>query len=78
MSETKRTTKPVAKAAPKTSDMISVYIPMLPDDNGVGEVDQRVTVTVNGVNKIIPRGQTVKVTREEYESLYNSGRFERL
>ena len=51
---------------------------MLPDDNGVGEVDQRVTVTVNGVNKILVRGQHIKVTVAEYEALHNSGRFDKL
>lgn len=76
MTETKRGAK--TAAAPKKSELISIYLPMLPDDNGVGEVDQRVTVTVNGVNRILLRGQTIKVTREEYEALYNSGRFERL
>lgn len=76
MTETKRGAK--TAAAPKKENLISIYLPMLPDDNGVGEVDQRVTVTVNGVNRILLRGQTIKVTREEYEALYNSGRFERL
>ena len=76
MTETKRGAK--TAAAPKKSELIPIYLPMLPDDNGVGEVDQRVTVTVNGVNRILLRGQTIKVTREEYEALYNSGRFERL
>ena len=76
MTETKRGAK--TAAAPKKEYLISIYLPMLPDDNGVGEVDQRVTVTVNGVNRILLRGQTIKVTREEYEALYNSGRFERL
>lgn len=76
MTETKRGAK--TAAAPKKENLISIYLPMLPDDNGVGEVDQRVTVTVNGVNRILLRGQTIKVTREEYEAMYNSGRFERL
>ena len=76
MTETKRGAK--TAAAPKKENLISIYLPMLPDDNGVGEVDQRVTVTVNGVNRILLRGQTIKVTREEYEALYNSVRFERL
>jgi DNA topoisomerase-3 len=53
-------------------------LPLLPDDNGVGEVDQRVTVTVNGVNKILVRGQHIKVTVAEYEALHNSGRFDKL
>lgn len=75
MSESKRGAR---SAAEKNENLISIYLPLLPDDNGVGEVDQRVTVTVNGVNKILPRGQMIKVTCEEYEALYNSGRFERL
>lgn len=75
MTETKRGAKTVA---PKKSELISIYLPMLPDDNGVGEVDQRVIVTVNGTNRILLRGQNIKVTRAEYEALYNSGRFERL
>lgn len=76
MTETRKGAK--TAAALKKENLISIYLPMLPDDNGVGEVDQRVTVTVNGVNRILLRGQTIKVTREEYEALYNSGRFERL
>lgn len=76
MTETRKGAK--TAAAPKKENLISIYLPMLPDDNGVGEVDQRVTVTVNGVNRILLRGQTIKVTRDEYEALYNSGRFERL
>lgn len=76
MTETRKGAK--TAAALKKENLISIYLPMLPDDNGVGEVDQRVTVTVNGVNRILLRGQTIKVTRDEYEALYNSGRFERL
>lgn len=76
MSETKRSAK--AESEQKEVGLIPIYIPMLPDEAGVGEVDQRITVTVNGVNRILLRGQTVYVTREEYEDLYNSKRFERL
>lgn len=76
MSETKRATK--TAAAPKKEALIPVYLPLLPDDNGVGEVDQRVIVTVNGVNKILVRGQHIKVTVAEYEALHNSGRFDKL
>ncbi len=78
MSETKRTVKPAAKAALKSENLISIYLPLKPDDNGIGEVDQRETVVVNGVNRILLRGQTIKVTRDEYEAIVNSGRFERL
>lgn len=78
MSETKRPAK-TAKAEPaKEIGLIPIYIPMLPDEAGVGEVDQRVNVTINGVNRIVLRGQTVYVTPAEYEDLYNSKRFERL
>ena len=76
MSETKRAT--TTAAAPKKEALIPVDLPLLPDDNGVGEVDQRVTVTVNGVNKILVRGQHIKVTVAEYEALHNSGRFDKL
>ena len=77
MSETRKTVK--AKAgADKNVGLIPIYIPMLPDEVGVGEVDQRVNVTINGVNRIVLRGQTVYVTPAEYEDLYNSKRFERL
>lgn len=55
-----------------------VYLHLLPDESGVAEVDQRVTITVNGVNRIIPRGQRVEVTLPEYEALLNSGKFETL
>lgn len=54
--------------------VIPVFLQLLPDDDGVGETDQRVVITVNGENKIIPRGERVYVTPEEYEILFNSGR----
>jgi hypothetical protein len=76
MSETKRATK--TAAAPKKENLIPVYLPLKPDDSGVGEVDQRETITVNGVNRILVRGQHNKVTVSEYEALYNSGRFDKL
>lgn len=74
MPEAKKTVKTVEN----TVKLIPIYIPMLPDDDGVTEVDQRITVTMNGVNRILLRGQTVEVTPEEYEILYNSQRFDRL
>lgn len=58
--------------------LIPIYLPLLPEDDGATEIDQRVVVTLNGVNKILPRGQMIEVTPEEYEVLYNSGRFDRL
>lgn len=79
MSEAKRTTKTAKpEAEQKDVALIPIYIPMLPDEVGVGEVDQRLNVTINGVNRIVLRGQTVYVTPAEYEDLYNSKRFERL
>ncbi len=57
---------------------IPVYLPMLPDEGGSERTDQRVIVTINGSNIIIPRGETVEVTPEVYEVLHNSGRFERV
>ena len=57
---------------------IPVYLPLLPDEGGADKVDQRVVVTVNGTNIIIPRGETVEVTPAVYEVLHNSGRFERV
>lgn len=79
MSEARKTAKTAkASAGAQEVGLIPIYLPLLPDEVGVGEVDQRITVTVNGVNRILLRGQTVYVTREEYESLYNSGRFERM
>lgn len=67
-----------AVAVDESANMIPVYLPLLPDETGIGEVDQRVVVTVNGTNRILLRGQTIYVTREEYEALYNSHRFDRL
>jgi hypothetical protein len=79
MSEARKTAKSAkASAAAPEVGLIPIYLPLLPDDNGVGEVDQRVTVTVNGVNKILVRGQHIKVTVAEYEALHNSGRFDKL
>lgn len=75
MSENRKSAK---KTAEKVVDLIPIYIPLLPDEVGVGEVDQRVNVTVNGVNRVLLRGQTIRVTRDEYEDLYNSGRFDKL
>lgn len=72
-------TKTAKAAQPKTAnEPLYIYLHMLPDEGGVAEVDQRVTVTVNGVNRIIPRGERVEVTLAEYEALLNSHRFETL
>ena len=54
------------------------YLPLLPDEGGADVVDQRVVVTINGENIIVPRGEWIEVTPEVYEVLQNSGRFERL
>lgn len=59
-------------------NLIPVFLQRLPDEGGVSEVDQRVTITVNGVNTILPRGEMIYVTPEQYEILYNSGRFEHM
>ena len=59
-------------------NLIPVFLQRLPDEGGVSEVDQRVTVTVNGVNRILPRGEMIFVTPQEYEILRNSGRFGKL
>lgn len=77
MSETKTATKAAPKAVKKPR-LITIYIPMLPEEDGISEVDQRVTVTLNGENRILLRGEPIEVTPEEYEILYNSQRFERL
>lgn len=72
------TSKNDSTAAKTDGGMIQIYLPLLPDEVGVGEVDQRVTVTVNGVNRILPRGEMISVTPQEYEILRNSGRFGKL
>lgn len=66
------------RAADATHNMIPVFLQRLPDEGGVSEVDQRVTVTVNSVNTILPRGEMIYVTPEQYEVLYNSNRFEHM
>lgn len=73
MSETRNEAK-----VKQEKTLIPIYLPLLPEEAGVTEVDQRVVVTLNGVNKILPRGQMIEVTPEEYEVLHNSGRFDRL
>lgn len=61
------------KAGP---ELIPIYIHRLPDDDGAVEIDQRITVTVNGVNRILPRGERIEVSLAEYEILRNSCRFD--
>lgn len=73
MSETRNEAK-----VKQEKTLIPIYLPLLPEEAGVTEVDQRVVVTLNGVNRILLRGQTIEVTPEEYEVLHNSGRFDRL
>ena len=67
-----------SKIANAQQNLIPVFLQRLPDEGGVSEVDQRVTITVNGVNTILPRGEMIYGTREQYEILYNSGRFEHM
>lgn len=64
-----------AEAAKTPESLIPIILPMLDDEGGVTEVDQRVNVTINGVNKILPRGERIEVTLAEYEALRSSGRF---
>ena len=68
-------TKNTAKAPEK---LIPIYLPLLEDEAGVGEVDQRVTITINGINKILPRGEHIEVTLSEYAALVDSGKFSKL
>lgn len=68
----------MATKANTVKNKIPVYLPMLPDEGGADRVDQRVVVTFNGTNIIVPRGEMVEVTPEVYEILHNSGRFERV
>lgn len=67
-----------ARTVVEGQNLIPVFLQKLPDEGGVSETDQRVTVTVNGVNTILPRGEMIYVTPEQYEILYNSGRFEHM
>ena len=64
--------------AAKTAKKIPIYLPLLPDEGGSVEVDQRVNVEVNGKTTIIKRGEYCEVTPAVYEVLRNSGRFDRL
>ena len=59
-------------------DRVSIYLPLLPDNGGVGKVDQTVVVTINGENTIIKRGEHVDVTIPVFEVLYNSGKYPNL
>ena len=74
MAEAKKT----VKQPEDTVQLIPIYIPLLPDEDGLTEIDQRINVTINGENCILLRGQTIEVTIKEYEDLYNSKRFDRL
>ena len=67
----------LSKAANKAVK-IPVYLPTLPDEGGSVQVDQNVIVTINGVNKVVPRGVPCELTLDEYRALKDSGRFERL
>ena len=67
-----------AQNAVNTEAKIPVYLPLLPDEGGSVEVDQRVNVEINGKTTVIERGKYSEVSLPVYEALYNSGRFERL
>lgn len=74
------TTKTAAatKVVEHNDGLIPIFIPSLPDEGGSSRVDQDIVVTVNGKNTIVRRGVHCEVPIGVYESLYNSGRFERL
>jgi hypothetical protein len=61
-----------------TEAKIPIFLPLLPDEGGSVEVDQRVNVEINGKTTIIMRGEHCEVTMPVYEALYNSGRFGRM
>lgn len=59
----------------KENNLISICLPLLPDEGGAGETDQTVPVTINGKTTTIKRGEFVEVPFEIYNVLYQSGRF---
>ena len=76
MAATKTTIEP--KVVEQNNGLIPIFIPTLPDEGGSSRVDQDIVVTVNGKNTIVRRGEHCEVPIGVYESLFNSGRFERL
>ena len=75
MAASKTTEKTTAQAPEK---LIPIFLPLLEDDGGLGEVSQRETIIINGVNKILPRGEHIEVTLAEYIVLRDSGKFPKL
>lgn len=60
------------------AERIDIYLPLLPDSDGMGKIDQTVTVTINGENTIIQRGEHVRVPFPVFEALYNTGKYPNL
>lgn len=59
-------------------ELIDIYLPLLPEDDGTGHIDQTIPVTINGVTTLIKRGERVQIKPEVFEALYNSGKFPNL
>lgn len=66
-----------ASPAQQGKEMVDIWLRPL-DKEGTGEVDQSVTVTINGKPMRIMRGETAQVTPEMYLILKQSGRFPEL
>lgn len=69
--------KAVAPVQEQGQEMVDVWLQPL-DKEGTGEVDQSVTVTVNGKEVKFNRGEHTQVTPEAYLILKESGRFPEL
>ncbi|MDO4355816.1 MAG: hypothetical protein Q4E13_04820 [Clostridia bacterium] len=57
---------------------VRIYLPLISEEDAVGQVDQTVAVSINGENTLIRRGESVEVSPEVYQVLLRSGRFEHL
>lgn len=66
-----------AALASQGQEMVDIWLRPL-DKEGTGEVDQSVTVTINGKAMRIMRGENAQVTPEMYLILKQSGRFPEL
>lgn len=66
-----------ATPAVQGKEMVDIWLRPL-DKEGTGEVDQSVTVTINGKPLRIMRGENAQVTPEMYLILKQSGRFPEL
>lgn len=53
---------------------IPIQLPLLQRE-GSGEVDQTVTITINGKQHVFNRGERVELTPDEFMILRSSGRF---